>query len=409
MKQLKIILSALCVIAIGYYAYSAVMTATKENTIHQSSDQTAQQTSSLQVGAERMTEYLPLLQNKNVAIVGNQTSVVGAVHLVDTLLRRGVSVKKIYTPEHGFRGTADAGATIGNSVDAQTGLPIVSLYGTHKKPTVEDLQGIDIVVFDIQDVGARFYTYISTMHYVMEACAENHVPFLVLDRPNPNGFYVDGPVLKPSCASFVGMHPVPIVHGMTIAEYARMINGEHWLKDGLQCELHYVLCSGYDHSVKYTLPIPPSPNLPNMQAVYLYPTLCLFEGTELSCGRGTDYPFQVIGHPQFRDSSFSFIPRSKTGAQHPLFEDKRCYGYDFRNYAVDSIHELNISIWQKAYKDYAGEKIFFNRFFVKLSGTPELQKFLELGSPERIIRESWKQDLDIYRQTRQKYLLYKDF
>lgn len=361
------------------------------------------------VGAERFDEYLPLLQNKEVAVVGNQTSMVGNVHLVDALLKRGVNITKIFTPEHGFRGTADAGASISNSVDGKTGLPIISLYGSHKKPTKEDLQGIDIIVFDIQDVGVRFYTYISTMHYVMEACAENQVSFLVLDRPNPNGFYIDGPVLDTNCRSFVGLHTIPIVHAMTMAEYAQMINGEHWLKAGVQCDLQYVTCLGYDHTVKYSLPIEPSPNLPNMQAVYLYPTLCLFEGTALSCGRGTPFPFQAIGHPNFKDTTFSFIPQSGKGATHPLFENKKCYGVDYRLYNVDTIHSLDIAVWINAYKQYGGKQPFFNSFFMKLAGTPTLQRQLEEKKTSDEIRATWKNDIDAFKLVRQKYLLYHDF
>lgn len=408
MKYIKIALGLLCVMAVGLYAYSEI--AGNEITENESSEQKIEQTKApLQVGAERMDAYLPLLQGKNVGIVGNQTSVVKRTHLVDTLLKRGISVKKIFTPEHGFRGTADAGASVNNGVDDVTGLPLISLYGKHKKPTSEDFQGIDVVVFDIQDVGARFYTYISTMHYVMEACAENNVPCIVLDRPNPNGFYVDGPVLKPANQSFVGMHPVPIVHGMTIGEYAQMINGEKWLANDVKCDLKVIPCEGYDHTIKYKIPIPPSPNLPNMQAIYLYPTLCMFEGTVMSVGRGTDFPFQVVGHPQYKDSSFYFVPESRTGASSPLYEFKKCYGKDFRTYDVSSIRLLDISIWKEIYKQYGGNELFFNRFFIKLAGTPDLQRSLELNVSEEKIRESWREDLEAFRQVRQKYLLYKDF
>lgn len=405
MKIVKIIFSVACALILGVYAYCKISADKNETTTIQQQPKGEQ----VIVGAERMSSYLPILQGKNVVIVGNQTSMVKNTHLVDTLLHSGISVKKIFTPEHGFRGTADAGASVANGIDTKTGLPIVSLYGKHKKPTVEDLQNIDIVVFDIQDVGTRFYTYISTMHYVMEACAENNVDFLVLDRPNPNGFYVDGPVLKTTCTSFVGMHTVPIVHGMTIAEYATMINGEKWLKNGISCKLQYVLCENYDHSTKYTIPIAPSPNLPNMQAIYLYPTLCLFEGTTLSVGRGTDFPFQVIGHPNYKNKDFYFVPESKTGASSPLYEFKKCYGVDYRHYPTDSINKLDISIWINAYKNYEGQDPFFNRFFINLSGTPELQRSLELGLSEEKIRESWQQDLNLFKKTRAKYLLYKDF
>lgn len=361
------------------------------------------------VGAERMDIYLPLLQDKKVAIVGNQTSQVNGVHLVDTLLRLNVSISKILTPEHGFRGTADAGAHVADGIDNVTGLPLVSLYGSHKKPTPEDLKGVDVVVFDIQDVGARFYTYISTMHYVMEACAEQSVPMIILDRPNPNGFYVDGPILQSENKSFVGMHPVPIVHGMTVGEYAGMINGEHWLANGVQCKLLVVECEGYDHTKRYELPVAPSPNLPNMQAIYLYPTLCLFEGTVMSCGRGTDFPFQVIGCPTFVDTSFSFVPHSKTGASKPVFADKVCFGRDYRNFDAEQYGRLNIGIWKDIYKNYTGEKPFFNSFFTKLAGTKDLQKAIEMNDSEEKIRDSWQDGLKKFTEMRQKYLLYKDF
>ncbi|MBR5433149.1 MAG: DUF1343 domain-containing protein [Bacteroidales bacterium] len=361
------------------------------------------------VGAERMGEYLPLLQGKRVAVVGNQTSMVGNTHLVDTLLKCGIQVKKILTPEHGFRGTADAGAKVADGVDNVTGLPLVSLYGSHKKPTKEDLADVDIVVFDIQDVGARFYTYISTMHYVMEACAENNVKFLVLDRPNPNGHYVDGPVLDMKYKSFVGMHPVPIVHGMTIAEYARMINGEKWLANGVQCDLQYVTCKGYDHTVWYSLPIAPSPNLSTDVAIALYPTLCLFEGTVMSVGRGTDKPFEMVGCPDFTDTSFFFTPKSKQGASKPMYENQTCYGRNYGSTSLYDVTSIRIGIWKDIYKNYTGTKPFFNSFFTKLAGTPELQKMLEEDKSEDEIRASWKNDLEAFRQVRQKYLLYKDF
>ena len=361
------------------------------------------------VGAERMGEFLPLLQGKRVAVVGNQTSMVGNTHLVDTLLKCGIQVKKILTPEHGFRGTADAGAKVADGVDNVTGLPLVSLYGSHKKPTKEDLADVDFVVFDIQDVGARFYTYISTMHYVMEACAENNVKFLVLDRPNPNGHYVDGPVLDMKYKSFVGMHPVPIVHGMTIAEYARMINGEKWLANGVQCDLQYVTCEGYDHTIWYSLPVAPSPNLSTDVAIALYPTLCLFEGTVMSVGRGTDKPFEMVGCPDFADTSFFFTPKSKQGASKPMYENQKCYGRNYGSTSLYDVTSIRIGIWKDIYKNYTGTKPFFNSFFTKLAGTPELQKMLEEDKSEDEIRASWQNDLEAFRHVRQKYLLYKDF
>lgn len=363
--------------------------------------------SQIKVGAECTEDYLPQIRNKNIAIVANQTSVIHGVHLVDTLLKQQIRIKKIFTPEHGFRGIADAGEHVNDSIDSKTKLPLVSLYGSHKKPTKEDLQGIDIVIFDIQDVGARFYTYISTMHYVMEACAENNVEFLILDRPNPNGFYVDGPVLDTAYSSFVGMHPVPIVHGMTIAEYARMINDEGWLTNGVHCNLHYVLCDGYNHAMKYTIPISPSPNLSSMQAIYLYPALCLTEGTVLSCGRGTPFPFQVIGHPQFKDTSFSFIPKSIEGAsKNPPFKNQICYGRDLRKYNMKDFSQIPLEIIIDAYKNYTGTEPFFNSFFIKLAGTPELQKQIEQGLDANAIRQSWQPQITEFKKIRKKYVLY---
>src|SRR6185295_18258689 len=266
------------------------------------------------VGAERMNEYLPLLREKNVALVVNQTSMVGKTFLIDTLLHSGIAIKKIFSPEHGFRGSADAGEQIVSDTDVKTGIPVISLYGKNFKPASEQLKGIDLIVYDIQDVGVRFYTYISTLHYVMEACAENNVELLILDRPNPNGFYVDGPILDSAFHSFVGVDPIPIVYGMTPAEYALMLNGEHWLSGGVQCKLQYVLCGNYDHSTTYRLGVNPSPNLRSMTAIYLYPSLCLFEGTQVSVGRGTDRPFVLVGYPGFKRGKTYFTPVSVSGA-----------------------------------------------------------------------------------------------
>ncbi|MBF98097.1 MAG: hypothetical protein CMI36_03825, partial [Owenweeksia sp.] len=273
----------------------------------------------LLTGAERAGAYLPLVYTKKVAVVANQTSVVKDQHLVDYLLKSKVNVVRVLAPEHGFRGTASAGEHVADGKDTRTGLPIVSLYGSHKKPTAADLQGIDVVIFDLQDVGARFYTYISTMTYVMEACAENGVEMIILDRPNPHGYYVDGPVLQEGYESFVGMHHVPVIHGMTMGEYARMVNGEGWLKGGVKCRLEVVSCQNYDHLTEYILPVKPSPNLPNQAAVALYPSLCFFEGTNVSVGRGTDTPFQVIGAPYFREGTTTFIPRGNDGAKNPKY------------------------------------------------------------------------------------------
>ncbi len=363
-------------------------------------------------GAEQMEAYLPLLVNKKVGIVANQTSMVGNNHLVDTLLSRGVEIVKILTPEHGFRGESDAGEKIDNSVDKRTGLPIISLYGNHKKPTPEDLENIDILIFDIQDVGARFYTYISTMHYCMEACAENNILFLVFDRPNPNGFYVDGPVLEKEFQSFVGMHPVPVVHGMTIAEYALMINGEGWLKDSIKCNLSYISCKNYDHLTFYNLPIKPSPNLPNMTAIYLYPSLCLFEGTDVSIGRGTETPFQLYGHPGFPDTlPCTFVPTSYPGAKNPKHNNKVCYGYDLTKLSLQELRKGKIELsWLiNAYNINSIGNDFFTPFFEKLAGTSTLRDEIIETVDEATIRQNWQNDIEIFKKIRTKYLIYTDF
>lgn len=365
----------------------------------------------IKVGAQQTDLYFPLLEQKNIAVVANQTSLIGAVHLVDSLLNSGINVSIVFSPEHGFRGTADAGELINNTQDAKTGLPIVSLYGNHKKPTASDLSGIDLVVFDIQDVGVRFYTYISTLHYVMEACAENQIPLLVLDRPNPNGFYVDGPVLDTALRSFVGMHPVPLVHGMTIGEYALMINGEGWLANGMHCGLQVISCKNYQHKYRYELPVKPSPNLPNKQAVLLYPSLALFEGTVVSVGRGTDFPFQVYGHPKLT-GNFEFIPQSKAGAKKPKLENELCRGKDLRQ--TDCENNLNGSVFTfayliEAYGELQNQTAFFNSFFAKLAGTHELQKQIENGWSEAEIRQSWEPALSQFQTIRSRYLLYEDY
>lgn len=367
------------------------------------------------VGAERMEQYLPLLQGKKVAVVVNQTSVVKETHLVDALISREIGIVKIFAPEHGFRGTADAGESVKNGVDVRTGLPIVSLYGKNKKPSAEQLRGIDVVVFDIQDVGARFYTYISTMHYVMEACAENDKKVVVLDRPNPNGHYVDGPILDPNFKSFVGMHPIPVVHGLTVGELACMINEEGWLKGGLNCNVEVIPCLGYTHKSFYKLPIKPSPNLPNMESIYLYPHLCFFEGTTVSVGRGTDFPFQLIGHPQIKDT-YAFKPTPKPGAKYPKLEGKACYGKflgtsSWSNFQSQS--ELNLD-WLHEYHQKlnksGGEPFFLKTLFIdKLAGTDQLRKDLIAGKSIEEIRETWQKDLEVYKSLRKKYLLYEDF
>ena len=363
------------------------------------------------VGASRTELYLPSLKGKNVAVVANQTSTFNNTHLVDTLLSKSIHLKKIFTPEHGFRGTADEGAHINNSIDEKTQLPIISLYGKNKKPTAEQLNDIDIIIFDLQDVGTRFYTYISTMTYVMEAAAENNIPIIVLDRPNPNGFYIDGPVLDKENASFVGLHQVPVVYGLTIGEYAKMVNGEYWLNDSLQCNLTVIPLGNYDRNNIYELPVKPSPNLPNWESVYLYPSLCFFEGTIVSVGRGTEMPFQVYGHPQI-ESEYSFTPKQVDGRNKPLYCDTECYGKQLRRYATaykKNKNELNLAWIIEAYNQLKDKGNFFNNFFVKLSGTKELQRQIENGCSEEEIRNSWKEEIDKYKETRAKYLLYKDF
>ena len=366
----------------------------------------------LKVGAERLDLYLPNLRgSRGVALLVNQTSMVGHTHLVDTLLGLGVKVAKIFAPEHGFRGSADAGEKVRDGKDLQTGLPIVSLYGSSRKPTSKDLEGIDVVVFDIQDVGARFYTYISSMHYVMEACAEQGVRFLVLDRPNPNGHYVDGPILQEKYQSFVGMHPVPIVHGMTVGEYAGMINGEGWLANGAKCELTVVPCAGYTHLTPYELPVAPSPNLPNMRAIYLYPSICFFEGTVASEGRGTPHQFQVYGHPDYPEGDYSFTPVSMPGAKYPKLEGQLCRGYSLVGRPPDSIRseaKINLSYLINFYREFPDKDDFFlkNLFFDKLAGGPQLRRQIVAGKTEAEIRETWQEGLEAFREVRQKYLLY---
>jgi len=365
----------------------------------------------IEVGAKQEIEYFSAIKGKSVGIVANQSTLVDGKHLVDVLVDSGVEIAKIYSPEHGFRGKADAGEHVSGEVDGKTGISIFSLYGKNKRMKPEHIEGIDVMIFDLQDVGARFYTYISTMHYVMEACAVANIPLIVLDRPNPNGFYVDGPVLEMEYQSFVGMHPVPVVHGMTVAEYAQMINGEFWLKDSLQCELICVKCKNYAHTSFYELPIKPSPNLPNMSSVYLYPSLCFFEGTVYSVGRGTDFPFQIYGHPQDFIGSYVFTPTSREGAKSPKHENEQCFGARLTE-TVDQIKKegfLNLSYLLGSYQHFAKKDEFFISYFEKLAGNDRLRKQIEKGKTEGEIRESWQKDLNVFKAKRKKYLLYKDF
>lgn len=362
-------------------------------------------------GAERMRLYIPKIIGKNIAVVVNQTSIVNGKHLIDTLLSFDTNIKKIFAPEHGFRGQADAGKHVNDGIDSKTNIPIKSLYGKNKKPSAKDLEGIDIVLFDIQDVGVRFYTYISTMTYMMERCAELGIPFIVLDRPNPNGYYVDGPVLKSGYESFIGLHHVPVVYGMTIGEYAKMVNGEGWLKNELECNLIIVECSNYTHEWTGELPIKPSPNLQNIESILLYPSLCFFEGTIVSVGRGTSKPFQHAGHDQYPLQGYSFVPKSGSGSKYPKLENKTCYGLDFSAFSIDYIKAergLNLNYLIDFYEKLDRRPDFFlkNKFFDKLAGSDKLRLQILAGKDMNEIRTSWQDDLDKFKKIRKKYLLY---
>ncbi|MBO4582360.1 MAG: DUF1343 domain-containing protein [Bacteroidales bacterium] len=369
--------------------------------------------SNLRVGAERMECYLPVLEGKRIGLCVNHTSMVNHTHLLDTLLSKQVNVVKIFCPEHGFRGNAEAGEHINNSIDASTGLPVISLYGSNKKPTSEQIADLDIIVFDIQDVGARFYTYISTLTYIMEAAAENKVTVMVMDRPNPNGYWVDGCVLKSEYRSFVGMHSVPINHGMTMAEYARMVNEEGWLANKVKCKLLWVRMENYTHALRYQLPIAPSPNLSCMEAVYLYPTLCLLEGTSMSLGRGTDAPFTMYGQPDFKKGDFYFTPKSiEHVVSNPPYCNEECRGVSLKQYSNDSLKNHNfidIAIIIDAYNNCRDQKTFFNSFFNKLAGNAQLMQQIKDGKSAEEIRLSWNKELNAFKQKRKKYLLYPDF
>lgn len=368
------------------------------------------------VGAERLEEYVEWLKNKNVAIVANQTTILPTykVHLVDTLMALGVNVVKVFSPEHGFRGSADAGEKVKSGRDIKTGLEVISLYGKHKKPTKLDLKNVDVVIFDLQDVGARFYTYISTMHYVMEACVENNKTLIILDRPNPNGFYVDGPVLEENKKSFVGMHPIPVVHGLTVGELANMIVGEKWIVSDSSFDMRVITSLHYTHKDFYELPVPPSPNLPNMAAIYLYPSLCFFEGTTISVGRGTEYPFQVFGSPEVKEGTFSFKPTSKTGAKQPLYENQLCVGYSVKEFGEEHIREIKGIYWYwlcNMYESSVNQESFFlsNHFIDLLAGTDKVRKAIQEGTPAQKLTSMWEEDLTTYKKLRKNYLLYDDF
>ncbi|MDT0295329.1 DUF1343 domain-containing protein [Mesonia ostreae] len=363
------------------------------------------------LGANQTEAYLPLLKGKKVGVIGNQTSVIfrengSYTHLIDSLISLDVNVTKAFSPEHGFRGKADAGEKVVDGVDPKTGIPIVSLYGSNKKPTQQQLDGIDILIFDIQDVGVRFYTYISTLHYVMEAAAEKNLTVLILDRPNPNGHYIDGPILEKKHQSFVGMHPIPIVHGMTIGEYAQMINGENWLANNLICDLMVIKMKKYTKQTSYSLPIKPSPNLPNDQAINLYPSLCFFEGSPVNAGRGTPHQFQVFGSPGLDSKYFDYqyTPQPNEGAKHPKNEGELCYGKDLTQEPLLSKIELKWLL--EAYQHSSKKESFFTSFFSKLAGTQQLQQQIEKGWTAQEIRDSWQEGLKSYDAMRQNYVLY---
>lgn len=355
-----------------------------------------------------MDQYLSDLRNKKVGIVANQTSIVGKEHLVDTLKKLGIDIRLVFAPEHGFRGEAEAGEYVADGIDKKTNVRVVSLYGSKKKPSQKDMELLDVVLFDIQDVGVRFYTYISTLQYVMEACSERTIPLILLDRPNPHAAYVDGPVLDTSFRSFVGMQPVPIVYGMTIGEYALMLNGEKWLGNGVKCDLKIVSCIGWSRKDRIHLAVPPSPNLPNDQAIRLYPSLCLFEGAAVSLGRGTPLPFQCYGLPGNREGNYTFTPHDIPGkAIDPPYEGKECRGEDlsgYNNHKLDTAISLEWLI--RAYRNFSSSG-FFNEFFNKLAGTDRLRMQIEQGLTEERIRDSWQGPSDEFKRIRSKYLLYK--
>ncbi|MEO7988808.1 MAG: DUF1343 domain-containing protein [Chryseolinea sp.] len=378
--------------------------------VHVSNTSSSQTTEKLQpkkivIGAEQLDLLLPKLKDKRVALVVNHTSLIGQTHLADTLKSRGVNIVKIFGPEHGFRGNAADGESVNDSIDFKTGIPVVSLYGKNRKPTAKQFSNVDVVIFDIQDVGARFYTYIGTMHYVMETCAETKKKLIILDRPNPNAF-VDGPMNEKPLQSFVAMHAIPIAHGLTVGELAQMINGEEWLANKVKCEVEIITLKNWQHSDDYILPVKPSPNLPNNQAVKMYPYICLFEGTVISLGRGTPFPFQVLGNPELKDMPFQFTPQTIKGvAVNPPHENKLCYGIDLRNASIE--RKIDLKYLFEMYKAYPDKEKFFLPYFDILAGTSALKQQIKDGLTEEAIRESWKKDLEAYTEMRKKYLLYQ--
>lgn len=359
-------------------------------------------------GAYQTDEYIKLLRGKQIGLVCNHTSMINRTHLADSLIKSGIQLKKVFSPEHGFRGTEDAGALIENGIDLKTGLPVISLYGSKKKPDIDDFEGLDLIVFDLQDVGVRFFTYISTLFYVMEACAEQSIPLIVLDRPNPNGDYIAGPVLESSLTSFVGIVPVPVVYGLTIGELAKMINGEGWLANGIACDLTVIKLKNWNHKTTYILPVKPSPNLPNHQSVRLYPSLCLFEGTNMSIGRGTEFPFQVIGHPNPAYGSFTFMPEPIKGMEmNPKHKGKLCYGMDLKSIAPPL---FTLSYFLHFYELSTDKDAFWDRpeWIKLLVGDKEFQGKVISGLSEKEIIESWQEGLSKFREKRKKYLIYDD-
>lgn len=362
-------------------------------------------------GAERTDQYVDKLRGKKVGILTNHTGLIEKTHLVDSLISSGINVKTVFAPEHGFRGSADAGENVESYTDPRTGVRVVSIYGSNKRPKDNYIKDLDIIIFDIQDVGLRYYTYLSSLHYMMEACAANGRELIIFDRPNPNGFYVDGPILEPKYKSFVGMHPIPVVHGMTLGELALMINGEGWLEGKVKCDISIVKCLNYTHRTKYELPVKPSPNLPNMRSVYLYSSLCFFEGTPLSIGRGTSFPFQIYGHPALPDEGFYFTPQSTEGAKNPPLKDKKCYGHDLRQTPSDEKlwqEGIDLSYIVDSYRIIGGGDKFFLPIFNLLTGTGYIKEMIIAGASARQIEERWRDDVEKFRNQRKPYLLYAE-
>ncbi|MDL2322380.1 DUF1343 domain-containing protein [Bacteroidales bacterium OttesenSCG-928-A17] len=369
------------------------------------------QKESVKTGAESFALYYPLLKDKRIAVFTNHTGLVGNKHLVDFLLEQNLNIKVILAPEHGFRGTSDAGEKVNDEIDKKTGIPVYSLYKNKTgKPGKEIMDQIDLILFDIQDVGLRFYTYYISMYHLMDACADYDKPMILLDRPNPNGFYIDGPILDMKYKSGVGYLPIPVVHGMTLGELAQMINGEKWLPNKKQCKLYVIPCENYTHQTKYHLPVPPSPNLPNMKSVYLYPSVCLFEGTKVSLGRGTSFPFQVYGHPDMKKHTFSFTPKSVPGAKNPPLLNRTCYGVDLRNISDEEIYSKGIDLEYiiDAYRNLDIGAKFFTSFFENLIGVNYVRKMIIAGKSNDEIKGVWAKDVEKFREQRRPYLLYSE-